>query len=572
MEEGRRRRRREAQPQKQSIERKQLLAKAQKQVQKQMQKQQSKAAQRQQNKAAVPKPAKAAQTKQAQARQNRQTAAQQNAVQQNGRVRRRQVEQQTQMLRRQQSDRLYGILKKAGIAAGVVLAAIYVGISIYYSGHFMKGSYMNGVDISGMTAEEAKEQAREQMAAYTLTIHARELGDEVIGGSSIDYVYQENDNVSKQLSSQLSFLWIFRSLFPGNHPVEIDTSYDNALLSQRLQTLSAFSEESQRAPVDAHIEFGKEGFEVVPEDEGTTLKADEAIQLIREALDLGLREVDLDESGVYETVTVRQDDPSLMEKIKPYTEYANASVTYLMGNERVVLDGNTLKDWLTVDADGNLTRDDEVFKQKLQTYVEVFASKYDTIDTYRTMTSTNGERKTAYAYEYGWQVDQEAELAQLTEEILGGKFVEREPNYSSTAHGHGENDLGNSYIEVDLGYQHMYYYMDGQMVFESAFISGKPDGEHDTHVGIFKIHNMESPSVLTGEMRTDGTPEYQTTVQYWIAFDGGIGFHDATWQTMGFGGDLYLSVGSHGCINLPLDAAAELYSIIRWEDPVVVIQ
>ena len=56
--------------------------------------------------------------------------------------------------------------------------------------------------------------------------------------------------------------------------------------------------------------------------------------------------------------------------------------------------------------------------------------------------------------------------------------------------------------------------------------------------------------MLRGEMTANGTYSYEQPVTYWMPFNGGIGFHDADWQPY-FGGDRYLTGGSHGCINLP---------------------
>ena len=75
--------------------------------------------------------------------------------------------------------------------------------------------------------------------------------------------------------------------------------------------------------------------------------------------------------------------------------------------------------------------------------------------------------------------------------------------------------------------------------------------------------------VLRGEKKENGEYEYETPVQYWMPFNGGVGFHDASWQAS-FGGDVYTYNGSHGCINLPPDKAAELYEIIDTETPIVV--
>lgn len=74
--------------------------------------------------------------------------------------------------------------------------------------------------------------------------------------------------------------------------------------------------------------------------------------------------------------------------------------------------------------------------------------------------------------------------------------------------------------------------------------------------------------MLRGKQLANGKYEYETKVNYWMPFNGGIGFHDASWQPY-FGGDRYLEGGSHGCINMPPDSAAELYNIIQYNVPIV---
>ena len=61
---------------------------------------------------------------------------------------------------------------------------------------------------------------------------------------------------------------------------------------------------------------------------------------------------------------------------------------------------------------------------------------------------------------------------------------------------------------------------------------------------------------------------YETPVTYWMPFNGGIGFHDAAWRES-FGGVIFQSSGSHGCINMPLDMAALMYENIYAGFPVV---
>lgn len=93
--------------------------------------------------------------------------------------------------------------------------------------------------------------------------------------------------------------------------------------------------------------------------------------------------------------------------------------------------------------------------------------------------------------------------------------------------------------------------------------------ERQTPPGIFQLYYKKSPSVLKGKMLENGKYEYERPVTYWMPFNGGIGFHDASWQPY-FGGNRFREGGgSHGCINLPADKAAELYNRIDESVPIV---
>ena len=75
---------------------------------------------------------------------------------------------------------------------------------------------------------------------------------------------------------------------------------------------------------------------------------------------------------------------------------------------------------------------------------------------------------------------------------------------------------------------------------------------------------MQSPDVLSG-------PGYDSPVEYWMAFNGNISLHDASWRSE-FGSDIYKSNGSHGCVNLPTDAAGLIYETVDIGYPVVCYQ
>ena len=272
---------------------------------------------------------------------------------------------------------------------------------------------------------------------------------------------------------------------------------------------------------------------------------------------------------VYVKAEVTSDDPDLQASLDACNNFTKASITYTFGDETVTLDGSTIKDWLNFDEKGQLIRDDASFQQHIADYVAQLAASHDTVGTEREFHTTSGRTVYVYGSAYGWQIDQASEVAQLTQEIQSGTQTVRDPVYSMTANSYGVNDLGNTYIEVDLSEQHMYYYQDGAMIFDSDFVSGNMSyDDRQTHAGIFTMYYKKSPDVLRGSQKADGTYEYESEVQYWMPFDGGIGFHDASWRDE-FGGDIYLTDGSHGCINLPPDNAAVLYDIIQYGVPIV---
>ncbi|MEG0215435.1 MAG: L,D-transpeptidase, partial [Hungatella sp.] len=61
---------------------------------------------------------------------------------------------------------------------------------------------------------------------------------------------------------------------------------------------------------------------------------------------------------------------------------------------------------------------------------------------------------------------------------------------------------------------------------------------------------------------------YATPVSYWMPFNGNIGMHDAGWRSS-FGGSIYKTGGSHGCVNLPPAAAKTIFENIEKGIPVL---
>ena len=121
----------------------------------------------------------------------------------------------------------------------------------------------------------------------------------------------------------------------------------------------------------------------------------------------------------------------------------------------------------------------------------------------------------------------------------------------------------NTYIDVNLTTQNVVYVLDGNVVWESPCVSGDTSKRRSTPTGIFAVYGHVKGTYLTG-------PTWHNWVDYWMPFSpGGCGLHDATWRKK-FGGEIYKTNGSHGCVNLPPDKAKELFDMINIGTVVIV--
>ena len=247
-------------------------------------------------------------------------------------------------------------------------------------------------------------------------------------------------------------------------------------------------------------------------------------------------------------------------------KYIAASITYNMGDTPEVVDKTLISTWLSVDDGMNVTFN----KDAVGTYLDEFCAKYNTVGATRTITTPTGKTAEVSGGIYGWKIDRDKEYETLSANIEAGDVVARDPVYSQTAASHGANDWGSTYIEVDLSTQQMWYVTEGNVAFQTAVVTGLPKNGRATPQGVNPILEKMRNKTLRGDKKPDGTYEYETPVDYWMRVTwSGIGFHDATWQPS-FGGELYKSRGSHGCINMSYSDAATLYGLISVGTPVII--
>ena len=109
--------------------------------------------------------------------------------------------------------------------------------------------------------------------------------------------------------------------------------------------------------------------------------------------------------------------------------------------------------------------------------------------------------------------------------------------------------------------QVMYYYKDGICLVETDIVTGNVARNMETPARVCYVYAKQRNRTLRG-------PNYAAFVNYWMPVNGNIRIHDAKWRDE-FGGDIYLTDGSHGCINTPYDKMKILYENVEIGTPVI---
>ena len=471
---------------------------------------------------------------------------------------------------RRKSQKKKTNMKAVGILAASVLVLLFVGyvaVSIYFTNHFLFNTRINGQDFSRKTVEEAQAALIGQVDDYQLTIITLNGETNVIRGADIDMRYEESAEIYELMREQNGFNW-FNSLFTTtDKEVDFPLIFDQLALDHAIQNLPVMNEE-QIMPTSAHIFFDGTVFAIAPEVPGTAFYEDRLANSIHYAITAMQREIDMQAINVQIQPEVRSDSPELVARVASVNRYLSAVITFEMG-EQVVVDGSLIIEWMEIDDDYNVT----LLEGPIYEWVTEFGNRFSTRGTTRPVTTPRGRSTQVSGGTYGWWINHADTTQLLVNHIRAGDVVTTQPVYfvNGTAAEFSANDWGSTFVQVDLTEQHMWYIVNGQVVFETPIITGLP-GRSPTPQGVYYILSRESPAVLRGPRDPEtGRYEWESPVSYWMPITWeGIGFHDATWQTAGFGGQLYRTHGSQGCINMSLEAAREFFGLISVFTPVVV--
>ncbi len=467
-------------------------------------------------------------------------------------------------------------MKKGAMMITIVISALLLaaGLFVFVSDYeknakaFPNATIINGTDCSGMSAEETIAALTD--ARNNAVISVREDGEEIGQITGFDITYDIEPQVNKLLHGNILRLPL-PSFMPGNAGVakvvdmkvaEVSEETEDYLLSQDF-----LHRDYENPTKDAYVDTSAEGFPIVPEFQGDNIDPSRFIDPAVAAVAAGDRVLNFVASDYYKLPDITSESPELLDYQKYCQTNLSQKITLSVYDGDIVIPVETLMKMKIRQEDGTVAIDHDYVRQ----YAIDLTNNHSSLGATRTFKTATGKEIKVSGGNYGFVIDENAEAAQLIEDLEANKDVTRQPCYQSIPYGAGagvNGDIGNSYVEVDLTGQKVYLFVNGTKTLETPVVTGNTSKKHGTPTGVFRIAYKDREATLKG-LEDDGKTKYESKVDYWMPFYGDVGLHDAPWRSA-FGGDIYKTGGSHGCVNMPPAAAKTLFENVTAGFPVVV--
>ena len=463
-----------------------------------------------------------------------------------------------------------------GVVAGALVIAYAAG-AVAFSNTYYPNTTIAGIDVSLTDAATAAERIEQSVGTYSLDVSG--LGftwsyTPEPGTFSVD----ADEEAEAVLAANDSLLWPVHLIahLTGAAGGADDTdaqdsfavTYDEAAFEAALGAAIDEFNAPRAGTFDAAGAYDEASgqFTVAKARSSQRLSRDAVIAAAKDAVGHAEAALELDDS-MYEPLAGGATDEQLQAACDAANDIIGVNVTLKYGDTPIAtLDGKTMTQWITFDENLNPVLNADGLSGWIR---DLAVNALDTVGTERTYTRADGKQVTVSGGTFGW-VSDEAALAQTIQDAVATKqtgdiqIPTKQTGDRYTAK--GERDWG-AYVDIDLTEQWVRYYDENDnLLWESGCISGSPVDNNYTPTGIYFLNSNSGGATLTGaDEDGDGEPDYKTPVSYWMPFVGGaVGLHDADWQDPdNFGNPTaYQWTGSHGCVNLPPEKAAELSSMI----------
>ena len=438
-------------------------------------------------------------------------------------------------------------------------------ISSYYQDYFVVNTWVNGVYCTGKSIEEVNMELLANTKAPYLQIIGANGKVNTINLADADYNEDMKASLYEYHKNQSSFLWVKHLFYEQNIELSPVISWDKTkLITLILDSELVKQNIRQESTIDVYITLDNEGYGLY-DGMADVFDANLFADTVIANFEMGIMSTDIRDSKFY---YVQQDNAEQIATRELWSElegFLNTGLTYDMGAEQIVFNKKITSNLIATNEDGTFQRDENgnlMFSdEKILQYADDLFAKYNTVNTNLTFVTTNGDIVEVPYNKYGTEIDVAKEKEYLLNALHNNISEVHIPTYKKEGYVRGLNDIGDTYIEVDMTLQKLYCYKNGELIIETSIVTGNMRNNWDTPVGVNYVYAKQKKRILRGA-------NYATPVDYWMPVVGGVGLHDANWRSE-FGGEIYKTDGSHGCVNIPPDIMPNIYEEFEVGTPVI---
>ena len=465
-----------------------------------------------------------------------------------------------------------------GVVSALVLLVVCAGVvyAANYSGRALPGTSVAGTSVAGMTRDQVVSTVNQRADAtnVTLTVEGKTTKASLNeAGISVD----ADETADAAMKGSTSFPAFVSALFSERDIEPVVTVSDESIKKLAASANSTLTSEMK----DASVIVAQDGqsFTVTPAQMGNGVSAEDVAAAVKQA--------GATLTSVTQDVSVHQMEPSITtENAQAAAEKANAlletNIEISDGIDTFSAERSDKVQWVEF-----LTKDDgsldtpSISTVKVADWVNALAAttdvkpqnRVDNVDSSGNVLTVAREGKKGLKTNNTEQVTKDIIAAMTDGKAYEGLFHydDVEPGSETKQVAEGTENLvyqaaeGEKWVDVNLSDNSVTAYVGGKVAGGPFYmVPGAP--ETPTIVGTFHVYLKYDVQTMRGE-NADGT-KYETEGVPWVTyFSGGYAMHGAPWRSS-FGWSGY--GGSHGCVNMPVDAAKFIYDWTDMGDTVVV--
>lgn len=436
-------------------------------------------------------------------------------------------------------------------------------MNYYYSQGFPAFTWINSVYCTGKSIEEVNRELLLEAKAPILTIIDAEGKTHELNLETVGYHADYTNELAAYMDGAKE-----KSLFEKiriGHKITIEPkiSFQEELLRESFFDMDFIKNEMADEGQVAIVK--EDGQYVLKNTLRERLNWNNAYEYTARCVQSGTMIVDLTQGECYDDFLATKKQEETLKVWDKLSAFLKCDIVYDMGDALYPLDETVTSAFVLTDENGAFLYDEngdfQVDDSAIAAFVASLATEYDTVGTMLEFQSTRGDIISIPYKKYGTQINQAKECAYLKQAFLEKRKEHHVPVYKQEGFVRGKNDIGFTYIEIDMSQQILYVYEEGELTLQTEIVTGNEKRGWSTPAGVNYVYAKQKNRILRGE-------DYASFVNYWMPVNGGIGIHDATWRKS-FGGEIYKTSGSHGCINVPKENMIEIYDRIEVGTPVI---